>query len=54
MKTNSDSEVLLNVFAEDVNNEIMANPDADTDKVVFDAVTKTMKKAKGAYSQTTW
>ena len=50
MKTNSDSEVLLNVFAEDVNNEIMANPDADTDKVVFDAVTKTMKKAKGAYS----
>ena len=28
----------------------MANPDADTDKVVFDAVTKTMKKAKGAYS----
>ena len=50
INTGSDSEVLLNVFAEDVNNEIMANPDADTDKVVFDAVTKTMKKAKGAYS----
>jgi amidophosphoribosyltransferase len=50
MKTSSDSEVLLNVFAEDVNKELRANPDADVDKIVFDAVTHTMKKVKGAYS----
>ena len=50
MKTSSDSEVLLNVFAEDVNEELQAHPDADVDKIVFDAVTNTMKKVKGAYS----
>ena len=50
MKTSSDSEVLLNVFAEDVSKELQANPDADVDKTVFDAVTNTMKKVKGAYS----
>jgi amidophosphoribosyltransferase len=50
MKTNSDSEVLLNVFAEDVSKEMSANPESDADKVVFDAVTQTMKKVKGAYS----
>ena len=50
MKTPSDSEVLLNVFAEDVNKELQANPEADVDKTVFDAVTNTMKKVKGAYS----
>jgi amidophosphoribosyltransferase len=52
MKTSSDSEVLLNVFAEDVNKELQANPDADVDKIVFDAVTHTMKKVKGKRSRT--
>jgi amidophosphoribosyltransferase len=50
MKTTSDSEVLLNVFAEDINAENAKNPEADMDKRLFDAVTHTMKKVKGAYS----
>ena len=50
MKTNSDSEVLLNVFAEDIAQSITSNPGSDMEKVAFDAATKTMKKARGAYS----
>jgi hypothetical protein len=34
----------------DINAEYTNNPDADTDKKIFDAVTNTMKKVKGAYS----
>ena len=50
LRTGSDSEVLLNVFAEDLSKEISANPDKDSDKQLFDAVTKTMGKVQGAYS----
>ena len=50
LRTGSDSEVLLNVFAEDLSKEIVANPDKDSDKQLFDAVTVTMGKVKGAYS----
>ena len=48
LRTGSDSEVLLNVFAEDLSKEIVANPDKDSDKQLFDAVTVTMGKVKGA------
>ena len=37
MKTTSDSEALLNVFAEDINVEYQKSPDADSDKMIFDA-----------------
>lgn len=50
MKTTSDSEALLNVLAEDINVEYQKSPTADADKMLFDAVTNTMKKVKGAYS----
>ena len=50
LRTGSDSEVLLNVFAEDLSKEIAAHPDKDSDKQLFDAVTVTMGKVKGAYS----
>jgi|TARA_B100001142_G_scaffold291374_1_gene309513 amidophosphoribosyltransferase len=50
MKTSSDSEVLLNVLAEDISGEMTDDPEADLDKIIFDACTKTMKKVKGAYS----
>ena len=50
MKTTSDSEVLLNVFAEDIAQSITSNPGSDMEKVAFDAATKTMKKVRGAYS----
>jgi len=50
LRTGSDSEVLLNVFAEDLSKEIASNPNKDSDKQLFDAVTVTMGKVKGAYS----
>lgn len=50
LRTGSDSEVLLNVFAEDLSKEIAANPSKDKDKQLFDAVTVTMGKVRGAYS----
>jgi amidophosphoribosyltransferase len=50
LRTGSDSEVLLNVFAEDLSREIAANPNKDSDKQLFDAVTVTMGKTRGAYS----
>eukprot|EP00227_Mantoniella_beaufortii_P015718 CAMPEP_0197584074 /NCGR_PEP_ID=MMETSP1326-20131121/6790_1 /TAXON_ID=1155430 /ORGANISM="Genus nov. species nov., Strain RCC2288" /LENGTH=590 /DNA_ID=CAMNT_0043148383 /DNA_START=207 /DNA_END=1979 /DNA_ORIENTATION=+ len=50
MRTSSDSEVLLNVLAEDINAEYVKAPGTDMEKMIFDAVTNTMKKVKGAYS----
>ncbi|CEF99762.1 Glutamine amidotransferase type 2 domain [Ostreococcus tauri] len=50
LRTGSDSEILLNVFAEDLSKEISSNPNKDKDKQLFDAVTETMGKVKGAYS----
>ena len=38
---------LLNAFAEDLSKEIVANPDKDSDKQLFDAVTVTMGKVRG-------
>ena len=50
MRTNSDSEVLLNVFAEDLQREINLHPLRDPNVQIFDAVTQTMQKLRGSYS----
>lgn len=50
MRTNSDSEVLLNVLAEDINVQTVKNPNMKMDEVIFEAVKNTMSKVRGAYS----
>ena len=50
MRTNSDSEVLLNVFAEDLQREINLHPLRDPHVQMFDAVTQTIQKVRGSYS----
>ena len=51
MRTNSDSEVLLNVFAEDLQREINLHPLRDPSACKYSILmTQTMQKLRGSYS----
>lgn len=50
LRTRSDTEVLLNVFADQIYQVRKAKPELNDQKTVFEATTKTLNKVKGAYS----
>lgn len=50
LRTNSDSEILLNVLADQLYKQSKATPQKSPNELVFEATTKTMKEIKGAYS----
>ncbi len=50
LKTGSDSEVLLNILADQLYQVMKAYPDLEFQKVLFQATEKVMKEVSGAYS----
>lgn len=50
LRTRSDSEVLLNMFADQIYQVQKAKPEQDDIPTVFEAVKRTMNRVKGAYS----
>lgn len=50
LRTDSDTEVLLNVFADHIYQVMKKEGETDLPNVVFEATTMTMKKVTGAYS----
>ncbi len=50
LRTTSDSEVLLNVFADQIYKEFKAHPEEDHREAVFEATTKTMNLLEGSYA----
>lgn len=50
LRTDSDTEVLLNVFANALYKKVKENPERDNKENVFDAIEMTMERVEGAYS----
>ena len=50
LRTNSDSEILLNVLADKISDSIKANGTDDPKRNVFEGVAMTMERIEGAYS----
>lgn len=50
LRTDSDSEVLLNIFADEIHRAHKERPSSLERELVFDAVTATMKQLRGSYS----
>ncbi len=50
LRTGSDTEVMLNVFADKIHQEMKNDPDVDNKKALFNATTALMKDITGAYS----
>lgn len=50
LRTDSDTEVLLNIFADEIHRAHKQNPSSKAQELVFEAVTATMKQLQGSYS----
>jgi amidophosphoribosyltransferase len=50
LRTDSDTEILLNVFADQIYKVMKEDPKMKLDKVIFEATGKTMDRITGAYS----
>lgn len=50
LRTKSDSEILLNVLANQMFRSFKYNPDQDLNELVFESVADTMQRVKGAYA----